>query len=507
VIALALAGCALLVGMALAFAVPGARARMAVALASQGVAVVATATVVVPVLAGGAALRAQVPWSYPVESVTVVVDPLSAFFLAWSMPLTLLGSRLRDPVPRGDFDARPRRGAPLRAAQPAAAVLPARSTAYRTRSASCSAGSSPRCARGCSSSGRTGSRRPGSPASTTSSPPTSACSCSPRRLMVLRARVRRDVVRRVRPCVVRARAPARHRVPGARRRVRAQGRVLPGPHLAAAGPRRGPGPRLGADVRASSTRRACTACCGSRCWPGARSRGWGGPCSSSGPRRRWSGRCSRRRSATSSGCSGTRRPRTSASPPWGSGSATLGLAWNDPATPPSGSRAACCTCSTTRWFKCLLFYVRRQRVPRGAHGRPRAARGPGPPAPALDLDVRARRGRGQPGSPAQRLRQRVPGVLGAVLRGRRGPARAPSKGRRWSASPPCLAFVGALSAFALVRAFGIGFLGTPREPAHPVGGELGAAAARRDVDLHAVAIVALVAWSRRWAGWWWRRWW
>jgi len=47
---------------------------------------------VAPVLSGGAALVAELPWAYPVGTLRLRLDALGAFFLAWSLPMTLLGS-------------------------------------------------------------------------------------------------------------------------------------------------------------------------------------------------------------------------------------------------------------------------------------------------------------------------------------------------------------------------------------------------------------------------------
>ncbi|VTU46144.1 proton-conducting transporter transmembrane domain-containing protein [Variovorax sp. PBL-E5] len=57
--------------------------------------VVATALVwatVAPILAGGAPVVGQLAWAYPVGTLRVRLDALGAFFLAWSLPMTLLGS-------------------------------------------------------------------------------------------------------------------------------------------------------------------------------------------------------------------------------------------------------------------------------------------------------------------------------------------------------------------------------------------------------------------------------
>jgi hydrogenase-4 component B len=89
---LATALAVLLVGAILALVLPGNRARVAVGIGSQALATALTLAVVGRVLWTREAESASVAWSYPVELVHVEVDALSAFFLAWSMPMTLLGT-------------------------------------------------------------------------------------------------------------------------------------------------------------------------------------------------------------------------------------------------------------------------------------------------------------------------------------------------------------------------------------------------------------------------------
>ncbi|MEW5855660.1 MAG: proton-conducting transporter membrane subunit, partial [Myxococcota bacterium] len=80
------------VGAALAVMVPGNRRRAGVALASQLLGTLAVMRDVVGVVAGGAELRAHFAWSYPIQDVPVHLDGLGAVFLAFSLPMTLLGS-------------------------------------------------------------------------------------------------------------------------------------------------------------------------------------------------------------------------------------------------------------------------------------------------------------------------------------------------------------------------------------------------------------------------------
>lgn len=82
----------LLAGALGALLLRGNRARIGVSLLAQSVASVATLVAVVPVLATGNTLTTVIEWSYPLQSVAFRVDALSAFFLAWSLPMTLLGS-------------------------------------------------------------------------------------------------------------------------------------------------------------------------------------------------------------------------------------------------------------------------------------------------------------------------------------------------------------------------------------------------------------------------------
>jgi hydrogenase-4 component B len=82
----------LVAGVVLAIVLPHRHARVAAALIAQAVASALVLWAVIPVLAGGAALRATTSWSYPIEDIRFHVDALGAFFLAWSLPMTLIGS-------------------------------------------------------------------------------------------------------------------------------------------------------------------------------------------------------------------------------------------------------------------------------------------------------------------------------------------------------------------------------------------------------------------------------
>ncbi len=82
----------LLLGAALSLALRTNRARAVAAIASQAIATVLVLASVGPVLAGGARIEVTWPWPAPIEQIAFRVDALGAFFLAWSLPMTLLGT-------------------------------------------------------------------------------------------------------------------------------------------------------------------------------------------------------------------------------------------------------------------------------------------------------------------------------------------------------------------------------------------------------------------------------
>ncbi|MFL5263358.1 MAG: proton-conducting transporter membrane subunit, partial [Anaeromyxobacteraceae bacterium] len=82
----------LLAGAVLALSLRDNEHRGWAAIGSQAVASGLVLAGVVPVLVTGADLRASVAWSFPIDVIAVHLDPLGAFFLAWSLPLTLLGT-------------------------------------------------------------------------------------------------------------------------------------------------------------------------------------------------------------------------------------------------------------------------------------------------------------------------------------------------------------------------------------------------------------------------------
>ncbi len=82
----------LLLGALLCIAVPGNTRRAAIGIASQVVATLLVLAAVGPVLGHHPAIVAELTWSYPVDLVLLRIDGLGALFLAFSMPLTLLGA-------------------------------------------------------------------------------------------------------------------------------------------------------------------------------------------------------------------------------------------------------------------------------------------------------------------------------------------------------------------------------------------------------------------------------
>ena len=89
---LILASSILLIGAGLCLLPTRNAERARVAIASQ---VMATALVLVaalPVLFGAPELSAKLAWAYPVGMFRMRLDSLGAFFLVWSLPMTLLGS-------------------------------------------------------------------------------------------------------------------------------------------------------------------------------------------------------------------------------------------------------------------------------------------------------------------------------------------------------------------------------------------------------------------------------
>lgn len=68
------------------------RTRAAIGLLSQTLAMALIGAAVMPVLLGGAPITGELAWAYPVGTLRVRLDALGAFFLVWSLPMTLLCS-------------------------------------------------------------------------------------------------------------------------------------------------------------------------------------------------------------------------------------------------------------------------------------------------------------------------------------------------------------------------------------------------------------------------------
>ena len=82
----------LLGGALLALCLRSNRTRALAAIVSQALACALVGVGVMPLLGGGGELATAWPWPAPIETIVFRVDALGAFFLAWSLPLTLLGT-------------------------------------------------------------------------------------------------------------------------------------------------------------------------------------------------------------------------------------------------------------------------------------------------------------------------------------------------------------------------------------------------------------------------------
>jgi hydrogenase-4 component B len=82
----------LLVGAALAVGLRSNRAAAALAISTQAIASILVVAGVAKLLGGGAPLEHTWPWPHPIDRVAFHVDALGAFFLAWSLPMTLIGT-------------------------------------------------------------------------------------------------------------------------------------------------------------------------------------------------------------------------------------------------------------------------------------------------------------------------------------------------------------------------------------------------------------------------------
>ena len=82
----------LIAGAVLSLAMRTNQARAIAAIGSQLVAMLLVLVSVAPTLAGGAPLVVEWSWAAPIDQVAFRVDALGAFFLAWSLPMTLVGT-------------------------------------------------------------------------------------------------------------------------------------------------------------------------------------------------------------------------------------------------------------------------------------------------------------------------------------------------------------------------------------------------------------------------------
>lgn len=90
--ALIVAPAVLAIGALLCLALPRNLLRATAAVVTQLIACVIALPALVGVLRGRPALTGTVHWSYPVEVIRLRVDALGAFFLAWSLPLILFAT-------------------------------------------------------------------------------------------------------------------------------------------------------------------------------------------------------------------------------------------------------------------------------------------------------------------------------------------------------------------------------------------------------------------------------
>ena len=82
----------LMLGGALALLPARNVVRASTGLISQAIALALVWSVALPVLFGGPDVTGDMPWAYPMGALHFRLDALGAFFLSWSLPMTLLGS-------------------------------------------------------------------------------------------------------------------------------------------------------------------------------------------------------------------------------------------------------------------------------------------------------------------------------------------------------------------------------------------------------------------------------
>ncbi len=82
----------LLAGAALSAMLRSNRTSGIVSLLSQAAATILVTASIAPVLRGKTVLAGVLPWAAPIHSISFRIDALGAFFLSWSLPMTLLGT-------------------------------------------------------------------------------------------------------------------------------------------------------------------------------------------------------------------------------------------------------------------------------------------------------------------------------------------------------------------------------------------------------------------------------
>src|ERR1043165_8915386 len=82
----------LLIGAGLAAGLRANHARGISALVTQAIATLLVLVSVWPILSGEASIEVTWPWPAPIDRIAFRLDALGAFFLAWSLPMTFLGT-------------------------------------------------------------------------------------------------------------------------------------------------------------------------------------------------------------------------------------------------------------------------------------------------------------------------------------------------------------------------------------------------------------------------------
>jgi hydrogenase-4 component B len=94
----------LLLGAALSAAISNNRLSALASIVSQTVATVLVLAGIAPLLAGAPPMELSLNWPPPIERVSLHLDGLGAFFLAWSLPMTLLGTLFASGYLQPHFD-------------------------------------------------------------------------------------------------------------------------------------------------------------------------------------------------------------------------------------------------------------------------------------------------------------------------------------------------------------------------------------------------------------------